>query len=49
MKSGTKPLLIVMTDGTCSLMSRFVSGKLDPVIQRLHASDTKIITVDLGD
>lgn len=53
MRAGAKPLLVVMTDATCSLMGRaFFGGKknwLDSVISRLHANDTKIITLDLGD
>lgn len=51
MRTGAKPLLVLMTDATCSLLGRSTSqsNTLDTVIQRLHAADTKIITVDLGD
>ena len=49
MKPGAKPLLIILTDSTTSLMGRSSTGKLDATIQNLHASDTKIITVDMGD
>ena len=49
MKPNAKPLLILMTDSTNSLLGRPTTGKMDPMIQRLHQSDTKIITVDLGD
>ena len=53
MRPGAKPLLVLMTDATCSLMGRSFNGSsrktLDSVISRLHSSDTKIITVDLGD
>jgi len=40
-----------MTDATCSLLGRSTSqpNSLDSTIQKLHAADTKIITVDLGD
>ena len=53
MRAGGKPLLVIMTDSATSLMGRaFHKGKhsssLDTVIGRLHAADTKIITVDLG-
>jgi hypothetical protein len=50
MKEGAKPLLVLMTDGTSSLIGRG-NGKssLDSVIRKLHSADTKIITIDLGD
>jgi hypothetical protein len=49
MKTGAKPLLVLFTDSTSSLLGRG-SGRegLDNTISRLHAADTKIITVDLG-
>ena len=57
MRTGAKPLLVIMTDATCSLMARSSSsskssskrGNLNTVISKLHSTDTKIITVDLGD
>jgi hypothetical protein len=50
MRTGAKPLLVLLTDSKNSLMVRG-SGResLDTAISRLHAADTKIITVDLGD
>ena len=51
MSPEAKPLLVLMTDATCSLMARSMLSEkksLDSVIGRLHASDTKIITIDLG-
>ena len=51
MRTGAKPLLVLMTDATCSLLGRSTSepNSLDSAIQRLHSADTKIITIDLGD
>jgi hypothetical protein len=49
MKTDAKPLLVVMTDATTSLMARGGKKSLDNIIGRLHSSDTKIITVDLCD
>jgi hypothetical protein len=49
MSDGAKPLLVMMTDATSSLMGRGSRRNLDTIIGRLHASDTKIITVDLCD
>jgi len=45
MRSGAKPLLVLLTDATCSLKQT----RLDSVIARLHAADTKVITIDLGE
>ena len=44
-----KPLLLILTDATSSLMASPFCGKLDPLIQKLLSNDVKIITVDLGD
>jgi hypothetical protein len=52
MRAGAKPLLVLMTDATCSLMATTFKNSvksLDTVVGRLHSGDTKIITVDLGD
>ena len=49
MKPDAKPLLILLTDSTNSLLGRPITGKMDPMIQKIHQQDTKIITVDLGD
>ena len=49
MNPNSKPLLVLMTDSTNSLLSRSQKGRLDPLIQRLHQNDTKIITIDLGE
>jgi hypothetical protein len=49
MKPEAKPILFLLTDATCSLMGKPISGKLDSVISKLHINDTKIITIDLGD
>ena len=49
MRTGAKPLLVLLTDSTNSLMARGGGKSLDNAIGRLHAADTKIITVDLGD
>lgn len=49
MKSDAKPVLFLLTDATCSLLAKPISGKLDSVIAKLHTQDTKIITIDLGD
>lgn len=38
-----------MTDSTNSLLFKRSKAKIDPLINRLHAQDTKMITVDLGD
>jgi hypothetical protein len=47
MKTGAKPLLVIMTDSTSSLMARGGKYSLNTAIGRLHAADTKIITIDL--
>ena len=49
MSVGAKPLLVIFTDATTSLMSRGGKKSLDSIIGRLHSNDTKIITVDLCD
>ncbi len=49
MRTGAKPLLILMTDATSSLMARGGKKSLDTAIGQLHAADTKIITIDLQD
>ena len=49
MSTGAKPLLVIMTDSTTSLMGRDGKKRADKIIRTLHANDTKIITVDLGD
>jgi hypothetical protein len=47
MSPGAKPLLVLMTDATSSLMGRSGKKNLDTIIGRLHSSDTRIITIDL--
>jgi hypothetical protein len=49
MQTGAKSLLVLLTDSTNSLMARGGGKSLDTAISKLHAADTKIITVDLGD
>ena len=49
MNSVAKPLLLILTDSTSSLFSKPLTGTLDPLLQRLHSTDAKIITIDLGD
>jgi hypothetical protein len=49
MSTGARPLLVIMTDATTSLMGREGKKSFDKIIRTLHANDTKIITVDLCD
>lgn len=49
MSAGARPLLVIMTDATTSLMGRDGKKSFDKIIRTLHANDTKIITVDLCD
>jgi hypothetical protein len=49
MKEDAKPVLIILTDANCSLFGRTTSGMLESTIYNLHSTDTKIITIDLGD
>lgn len=49
MTPGAKPLLVLLTDATNSLMGRSGKKSLDSVISRLHSGDTRIITIDLCD
>ena len=49
MSQNAKPLLILFTDASTSLLGRPLSGRLDPLVHKLHLTDLKIITVDLAD